>query len=442
MPGSSWGAGAARGVPTWYRVPAKTQRERCGGHQRGGGHPGPPAATRWHPPVYCPRNVTAPGGLPGLFHGEWVARGAAGEGSESEAAAEERGAGWEPAASAGSGPTAAGSRGVTRSCLVPTVPQPHSQPLAPFRIREAASGEEHVPAVPSVPTLVGSHLLRSRSGLSRGSDADLPLLVGVTLGATLPRTGGLGSLWRGQSCCHHPDPGVPSGIPLTHHTGWAAHIPTPMGDRPSPSQGWVLPLASPGPSCHLPRGCCVLGGRWSAAHLVTSGTRDGFSSGVAAGPPQGLLQPPPQPPHLVAQRPDGLAAAGQSHGEGHLQPPPTPPQCPGWWGRSPRPCTPPPIPIPLGSIALPKTKRGACLGGGSSLSQPTRVTSLADSAPASSPLSEKGKPAAAQRKMLVPLGTLLWWDPVSPGGAGGAQPGLGRYRDTHSRSRREPSRSQ
>lgn len=90
MAGSSRGAEAARGVPAWYRVP-----------------------------VYCPRNVTAPEGLPGLFCGEGVARGPVGEGSDSE--------------------------------------------------------------------------VRSSSGLSRGSDADLPLLVGATPGAVLPRTGGFGS---------------------------------------------------------------------------------------------------------------------------------------------------------------------------------------------------------------------------------------------------------
>lgn len=90
VPGSSRGAGVARGVPAWYRVP-----------------------------VYCPRNVTAPGELPGLFCGEGVARGPVGEGSDSE--------------------------------------------------------------------------VRSSAGLSRGSDADLPLLVGAAPGAALPRTGGLGS---------------------------------------------------------------------------------------------------------------------------------------------------------------------------------------------------------------------------------------------------------
>lgn len=130
VPGSSWGAGASRGVPTWYRVPAKTQHEHGWGHQCGDGHPWSPAPTRWHPPVYCPRNVTAPEGLPGLFHGKRVARVTAGEGSESEAAVEERGVGWELVASAGSGPSAARSCGVTRSCLVPTVPQPTPAPCS------------------------------------------------------------------------------------------------------------------------------------------------------------------------------------------------------------------------------------------------------------------------------------------------------------------------
>lgn len=104
VPSFSWGAGAAGGITAWYHVP-----------------------------VYCPRNVTTPGGLPGLFRGEGAAWGPEGEGSE----AEESEAGWDPVG-----------------------PSPG---------------------------------LRSSSGLSRGSDADLPLLVGATLGAALPRTGGLSS---------------------------------------------------------------------------------------------------------------------------------------------------------------------------------------------------------------------------------------------------------
>lgn len=107
MPGFSRGAGVARGVPAWYRVP-----------------------------VYCPRNVTAPGGFPRCLRRDGGARGPAGEGSDPEAAAEDREAGRD---------------------------------------------------------LLGSFRPRSSSGLCRGSEADLSLRVGVTPGATLPRTGGLGS---------------------------------------------------------------------------------------------------------------------------------------------------------------------------------------------------------------------------------------------------------
>lgn len=95
-------------------------------------------------------------------------------------------------------------------CWVPRghrdLPRPRGPPT-PFGEGEATC-RGGVPAVPSVPTPAGSHLLRSSAGLSRGSDADLPLLVGATLGVTLPRAGGLGSLRRGQSHCHHPDPSV------------------------------------------------------------------------------------------------------------------------------------------------------------------------------------------------------------------------------------------
>lgn len=131
---------------------------------------------------------------------------------------------------------------------------------------------------------------------------------------------------------------VPSGIPLTHHPG-AARLPVPPQPQPLPScsrngtgWGWGYPHAHgtqccpqrgvadathalpPGPSCHLPQGCCVLGGRWSAGRRLPpgrGGTRGGFSLRIAAGAAQALLQLPLQPPHLVPQRPDGLAAARQ-----------------------------------------------------------------------------------------------------------------------------------
>lgn len=48
-----------------------------------------------HPPVYCPRNVTGPGGFPRCFRRAGGARGPAGGGSDSEAAAEDREAGWD-----------------------------------------------------------------------------------------------------------------------------------------------------------------------------------------------------------------------------------------------------------------------------------------------------------------------------------------------------------
>lgn len=55
--------------------------------------------TEQHPPVYCPRNVTAPGGLPRCLRREGGARGPAGEGSDPEAAVEDREAGRDPLAS-------------------------------------------------------------------------------------------------------------------------------------------------------------------------------------------------------------------------------------------------------------------------------------------------------------------------------------------------------
>lgn len=156
--------------------------------------------------------------------------------------------------------------------------------------------------VPSVPTPGGSHLPRSGSCLSRGSDADLSLRGGVTLGAALPRTGGLGSLQRGQKGCHH-----------LHAAGWQSPQDCSQHSWGQAEPGGVpsLPPTSP---CHLPRGCCVPGGQWSAGQRLRPALGDtgsGFSLGIAAGAAQALLQPQPQPPHLVLQRPDGLAAPGQ-----------------------------------------------------------------------------------------------------------------------------------
>lgn len=73
-----------------------------------------------HPPVYCPRNVTAPGGFPRCFRRAGGARGPAGHGSGSEAAAEDREAGGDPRgpSSSPAGCTRAehcGLRGTTRT---------------------------------------------------------------------------------------------------------------------------------------------------------------------------------------------------------------------------------------------------------------------------------------------------------------------------------------
>lgn len=164
--------------------------------------------------------------------------------------------------------------------------------------------------VPCVPTPVGSHLPSSSSGLARGSDADLPLRVAVTPGATLPRDGGLGSLRRGQKCCHQPAP-TRLENPLKPNP---ALVSAEGGDRLRLAVFPRCPPHPPGPPCHLPRGCSALGGRWSAGHRLPPGRGDtgsGFSLGIAAGAAQALLQPQPQPPHLVLQRTDGLAAPGQ-----------------------------------------------------------------------------------------------------------------------------------
>lgn len=111
---------------------------------------------------------------------------------------------------------------------------------------------------------------------------------------------------EGTEMLSPPSPTRPAAKPLPGHST--------DGDRPRLGVSPRCPPHPPGPSCHLPRGCCVLGGRWSAGHRRPPGRGDtgsGFSLGIAAGAVQTLLQPPPQPPHLVLQRPDGLAAPGQ-----------------------------------------------------------------------------------------------------------------------------------
>lgn len=93
----------------------------------------------------------------------------------------------------------AGSCGVTGTCPVPLVPpSPASSPSPPPPL------PQHSP-----------HSLRSSSVLSRGSDADLPLVTVV--GATLPRAGGLGSLRRAQSHQHPAGPAAGLVAPRCHH---------------------------------------------------------------------------------------------------------------------------------------------------------------------------------------------------------------------------------
>lgn len=106
----------------------------------------------------------------------------------------------------------------------------------------------------------------------------------------------------------------------------------------------------------------------------------------------------------------------RSHGEGHPQPARLPmvlgaAGCPG--GEKPCPPGPPACPHPhqLGPSSsccdAPQNQAWGLSGLGSSLSQPMCVMSLEDSAPVRCWLSEKGKPAAAQWKMLAPWGLCL-----------------------------------
>lgn len=267
-PSSSRGAGVAPGIPAWYRVPAKTQRHR--GPQRGDGHHQLLAPTPWHPPVYCPRKQLT--GPEGALLGEGVVRGAAQEGSSLEVVAEEREAGWDPVGSAGSGLSAAGAHGANRTCMVSVVPQ-HPQHLPASRDRVCR--EQRVPAVPSVPIPAESNLLSSSSALSRGTDADRSLLVGASSGGTLPCAIGLGSLWRGQNHCHHPDRiTVTTQTPQCHHSdppGGAGAVLTAMGHGTDPNHRWLLPppptqvppatypegLVSLGDDCRLSLGCLL-----------------------------------------------------------------------------------------------------------------------------------------------------------------------------------------
>lgn len=108
----------------------------------------------------------------------------------------------------------AGSCGVTGTCPVPLVPpSPASSPSPPPPL------PQHSP-----------HSLRSSSVLSRGSDADLPLVTVV--GATLPRAGGLGSLRRAQSHQHPAGPAAGLVAPRCHHgaagRGAPPRDPTPL----------------------------------------------------------------------------------------------------------------------------------------------------------------------------------------------------------------------
>lgn len=210
MPGSSRDAGVARGIPAWYRVPAKTHGERGREPQHGGSHPQPQAPTAAGTHLCTVPEMSL---LLGCSQGSSVGRG------------------W-PGAWRVRGPTRRlqwrrGKRdGIqwvrpqvcriwpwAERCWVPRAhqdlpgPRGPAAPPAPQSVWGRGNGMQGgaCPHRPTVPTPVGSHLLRSSSVPSRGSDADLRLFVSATPGATLPRTGGLGSLWRGQCCCHHPD---------------------------------------------------------------------------------------------------------------------------------------------------------------------------------------------------------------------------------------------
>lgn len=128
---------------------------------------------------------------------------------------------------------------------------------------------------------------------------------------------------RGCELGGHPAPHRGARVPAEgtevlspHQSSEAKPLPghSRGGDRLRLEVSPRCPPHPPGPPWHLPQGCCALWGRWSAGHRLPPGRGDtgsGFSLGIAAGAVQALLQPQPQPPHLVLQRPDGLAAAGQ-----------------------------------------------------------------------------------------------------------------------------------
>lgn len=193
MPSCSRGTGgtpgcwALLGVPGWRAVAPGTASLQIPVSARPG-YGSTPSPAVWgqparHPPVYCPRTVPMPGGLRERFCVAGVpwcrpSPCPASERPDSEPAGEE------VALVTGSG------RG---PCWVPWGQRDVPGPLGP-------PGPASSPSPPPPPPQHGPHSLRSSSVLSRGSDADLPLVTAA--GATLPRAGGLGSLRRARSCQH------------------------------------------------------------------------------------------------------------------------------------------------------------------------------------------------------------------------------------------------
>lgn len=207
--GSSRGAGAARGVTAWYRVPVNTQCQH-----RGDPNAGAALLSPKHCLLLAPTCVLSPkchhirGAPRALVWGGGGLR--PGGGGVRLGGCSKGGRSWgDPM---GSCPTSTGfgpglSAAVFHWATCP-VPWSHS-PQHPAPFGAAVLREERVPTVPSIPTPGESHLLVSSSDLSRGSDADLPLLTGGTPRATWPRARGLGSLWRAQSHCHQTDTSLP-----------------------------------------------------------------------------------------------------------------------------------------------------------------------------------------------------------------------------------------
>lgn len=210
----------------------------------------------------------------------------------------------------------------------------------------------------------------------------------------------------------------PNLSPVAAEMGRAGGVPRPVGHSAAPNQGWLLPhphrppsLVPPTPRMLRPWGTTV---RWPPAASWPGRLFPRDSCGSSAGsPPASAAAATPRP---AAPRWPGCRRTDATvRGACSTARLPTVLAAPGV-GAVPFSPDPTPDPIPTGqdpvAMMLPKTKPGACL------SQPTHVMSLEDSAPARSWLSKKGKPAAAQQKMLVPLGTLLGSVPVSPGGVG------------------------